>query len=157
VDVPGLDERRDRCHPSLLAPLWRYGDDARYLMLQRGDDRRPVGLVLDQLGYSLGVPLGELPERLQGHREIPAPPHLVDQVTIGAPAPPHLADHVVARIEVLEGHVPTLDERIEPVWQPIIKPPPRTLQSTAFLGRRTLLVKRLPDVGADGSLGRCKS
>src|SRR5690606_26388445 len=117
---------------------------------------RAVSLVLDQLGYSLGVPLGELPERLQGHREIPAPPHLVDQVAIGSQAPPYLADHVVARIEILEGHVPALQHLVKAVGQSVIKPPPRTLQSTAFLWRRTLLVKRLPDVGADGCLGRYK-
>ena len=99
-DVPGLEERGHGMGAGRLAAVRLHGDDAGHGMFQRVDDRRAVGLVLDQLAGCAGPFGGERPECGDRVRKAHASPDLIEEVPVGALAAPHLS-HGKVRVIVI--------------------------------------------------------
>src|SRR4029077_6740510 len=95
-----------------FAVLRRHRHNARNVLAELADDRRPVGLVLDQLQRRLR------PLRRQGTNsgdrggEVHPVAYLVDEEHLHTAAGPHLTHHIVRRFGVLERHVPRLDDLV---------------------------------------------
>ena len=78
-----------------LAAKRLHRDDSGDFFLQNVDDRRAVGLVLDQLSCGLG-PLGGKPAHgIQRFREAHAATHLIEQIAVCAFPCPDLSNNEV--------------------------------------------------------------
>src|SRR5258708_35857984 len=99
----------------LLAAIRLDRNNARNLPLQSLDQRRPVGLVLDQLDRALWIFEVQIPEGAQRFWKRHLGPDLVHQDHAGIPSSPYLADNIRRILATLEGQVPGLDHHLGPL------------------------------------------